>query len=83
MFEELCCKGKKFIASDKLSIADFWVGGIYVSLFDNPNGNVIYSRDEWAKCMAKYPNYCAYGKRFYEANKTYLDKRNKECPCPV
>ena len=59
--------------SDKLSMADFWVGGLYVNFFTNKK--TTYGQGLWEKALEDYPKFSAYGKRFAEAKKEHLDKR--------
>ena len=68
-----CARGN-FIAGEKLTIADFMVGSLYVNYFTNPQ---VYEPENWEKVLAKFPNFKAYGERFAAANKVYLDQRPK------
>lgn len=68
-----------WLVGDKISIADFWIGGLYTNYAANPA--VGYGKDgEWAALLAKYPAFEAYGKRFAEANKEWIAKRHP-APC--
>ena len=33
--EETCSKGQKFLVGDKLTTADFWIGGLYTNFINN------------------------------------------------
>ena len=68
-----CARGG-FIAGDKLTIADFFIGSLYVNYFNNPE---TFEQENWAKVLANFPNFKAYGERFAAANKAYLETRNK------
>lgn len=68
-----CARGS-FIAGDKLTIADFFIGSLYVNYFNNPE---CFEQENWAKVLANFPNFKAYGERFAAANKAYLETRNK------
>jgi len=68
-------KANKFIGGNKLSFADFFVGGsIYCSCATNPR---IYSPEKWAALVAKFPTFRDYGERFKVEMSSYLnsDKR--------
>ena len=45
----------KFMFGDNLSYADFWIGGMYVNNFTNPN--IIWGKGEWEKLLDKFPNF--------------------------
>ena len=69
------CKPTGFLNGDKLNVCDFWVGGLYTNMlmvfpFWTEQGN-------WDRIKTKYPEYCAYGERFIQTNKKYLDSRPK------
>jgi glutathione S-transferase len=64
---------EQFICGAELTIADFWVAGLYVNLMNNPI--VGFAPERWAKAKEDYPAYAAYGERFTAANKEYLDSR--------
>ena len=64
-----------FLLGDKLHVCDFFVGGLYVNVFTNPKGRFGIEDGRWAAALAKYPKFDAYGKRFAEANKEWLEKR--------
>ena len=40
----------KFMFGDKLTIADFWIGGMYVNNFVNPN--IMWGEDRWEETLA-------------------------------
>jgi glutathione S-transferase len=64
-----------FLTGDKLSVADFWIGGLYTNYFNNPK--VMYAPERWAKAKVDNPEFVAYGERFAEANKEYLKGRGE------
>lgn len=66
-------EGKTYLCGDKLSIADFFIGGIYTNYITNDS--VGFAKEKWQVAADKYPNYKAYGARFAEANKKRLDNR--------
>ena len=68
-----CGGDTKFLLGDKLTIADFWIGGFYTNYAANPN--IDYAPERWAALLEEYPNFKAYGERFTEENKAYLKKR--------
>ena len=75
--EPICAKGE-FLVGSKLTIADFWIGGLYTNFINNKN--IPYAQDKWGTCLDNYPNFKAYGERFSEAVKGRLDSRPQ---CPV
>ena len=68
----ICTKGA-FLCGDKLTVADFWIGGLYTNYLANES--ISFAKDRFAETLAKYPDFEAYGKRYCEAVKTYLDAR--------
>ena len=66
-----------FVCGEKLTIADFWIGGFYTNYATNP---MCYAPERWAALLEKYPKFKAYGARFAEENKEYLAKRH-QAPC--
>ena len=75
--EPYVSKGE-FIAGNKLSSADFVVGGLYVNYFVNKD--CPFAAEEFAKILEEFPNFKAYGERFVAANKSYLETRIR---CPI
>ena len=59
---------------DRLTVADFWIGGLYTNGFDNDK---VFMKERWAALLKQYPAFEAYGKRFTFANKAYLARRPK------
>ena len=76
--EPIAAKGTKFITGDKLALADFWVGGLYVNYFVNKA--VGYAPEKFAELIKEYPAFEAYGKRFEAEMSEYLAQRP---PAPV
>ena len=67
-------KGKWITGSSKLTVADFWIGSLFVNYIFNKN--VAYARDRWEKVFEyNYPNLKAYGERFAAENEKYLKER--------
>ena len=60
------------MAGYKLTIADFWIGGLYTNYMTNPDS---FGRRQFLDLLQYYPDFEAYGKRYAEANKDYLAKR--------
>jgi hypothetical protein len=56
-----------------LTIADFWIGGIYTNFINYKE--ITYAKDKWPTCLDKYPHFKAYGERFSQAMKVRLDYR--------
>ena len=70
-----CAKGQ-FIAGEKLTIADFCVGGIYTNYVVNPK--IDYGpAEKWTEILEKFPNFKAYGERFAAEMKEHLEKREE------
>ena len=70
--EPICARGE-FLVGDSLTIADFWIGGLYTNFCTNEA--VGCAKEQWATALDEFPNFKAYGERFAEANKTYLAAR--------
>ena len=65
-----------FLVGDKLTLADFVIGGFYCNLMTNPKGRFGIEDGKWADFLAKNPKWDNYGKRFSAAIKDWLEKRN-------
>eukprot|EP00355_Strombidium_rassoulzadegani_P009114 CAMPEP_0168616860 /NCGR_PEP_ID=MMETSP0449_2-20121227/5246_1 /TAXON_ID=1082188 /ORGANISM="Strombidium rassoulzadegani, Strain ras09" /LENGTH=195 /DNA_ID=CAMNT_0008657661 /DNA_START=41 /DNA_END=628 /DNA_ORIENTATION=+ len=60
---EACKKsGKWIIGSDKITMADFYLGIIYANFFANPN--VGYEAEKFAEVLAANPLFKEYGEKF-------------------
>ena len=66
-------KADGFLVGDKLTIADFWVGGLYTNFMNH--AAIGFAADKWAACKEKYPLFAAYGERFALENEAYLSSR--------
>ena len=62
-----------FLCGTTLTIADFWIGGLYVNLMNNPA--VGFAPERWAEAKVHYPAFAAYGERFAKELTDYLSKR--------
>ena len=62
-----------FIISDKITVADFCVGGLYTNYINNKA--VGYAPDRFAALLDKFPNFRAYGERFSAEMKDFLAAR--------
>ena len=61
--EPICANRKtKWLFTDKISYADFWIGAMWVDNFNNPN--VPYGKEDWPKLLAANPGFTAFGKQF-------------------
>ena len=67
-----------FMVGDKLTAADFVIGGLYTNYFNNQN--VGYCKDKFEAVRDAHPNFKAYGDRFTAEMKSYLDSRPS---CPI
>ena len=65
--------GKKFLFGDRLTIADFWIAGVYVNWASNPN--IAYGKEQWAEFLKTNPSFVRYGERFKAENLKYISKR--------
>lgn len=72
---ELAKHSNNWVCGDKLTVADFWIGGLYVNVFTNPNRPQNWGSEEFAKLMNDFPNYKAYGEKFAAEIKPRLDTR--------
>lgn len=63
----------EFLCGEKLTIADFVIGGLYTNTITNDN--TLFGVDKWSDLLKKYPNFKSYGEKFAEANKEYLSTR--------
>lgn len=70
--EPICAKGE-WICGKDLTIADFWIGGIYTNYINDKS--ITYAQDKWPTCLDKYPNFKAYGEKFSEAMNVRLEYR--------
>ena len=66
--------GKKFLVSDKICIADFYVGGLILNNFMNPNHGLVKKYEGF---LDNYPKLKAYGERLAAENSGWLAKRGK------
>ena len=73
LLESKLNNGKKFLFGDRLTIADFWIGGVYVNWASNPN--IVYGKEQWAEFLKNNPNFERYGERFKAENLKYISKR--------
>jgi glutathione S-transferase len=62
----------KWMAGDKLSIADFWVGAWYCDWATNEKSSLLAA---WAPILMKYPNLCRWGEDFKRDNCVWLSTR--------
>ena len=62
-----------WLVGDKITIADFYIGGIYTNYMNNPA--LGYCKDEWANTKKSYPKFVAYGERYAAENAKYLASR--------
>tara|TARA_B110000285_G_C15000633_1_gene551238 strand:- start:121 stop:330 length:210 start_codon:yes stop_codon:yes gene_type:complete len=65
----------KWLAGDKLSVADFWVGAWYCDWVTNDNSPF---KGLWAPVMPKYPNVVRWGEDFKAENIVWLKTRPQD-----
>ena len=70
---EKCKDG--WLVGDKISLADFFVGGLYTNYLANEH--ITYGKDEWKSLLDKYPNFKGYGERYAAENAAWLASRGK------
>ena len=73
VIEPICAKGQ-FLVSDRLTPADFWIGGLSTNYCAN---ELCFEREKWDAVLEQFPAFKAYGERFVAANQAYLASRNK------
>lgn len=78
--EEYTKEGWLIGDGSKIYMCDFFVGSIFTDLMQNETSWM--SKEMKKHIMDTCPNYCAYGMRFVEENKTWIDKRNKQFSKP-
>ena len=61
------------ITSERLTIADFWIGSLYTNYLANPN--IKFGKKEFAQLLVDFPTFEGYGKRYSAAVKKHLDSR--------
>ena len=67
-----CAKGQ-FLCGEKLTCADFAIGGIWTNFINNEH--VSFGHELWAHLKETFPNFVAYGERFAAANAKHLEAR--------
>lgn len=76
--EPYCAKGQ-FLCGPKLCTADFWVGSMVTSLFENPKAMFGAGDDagenSWVNLYGKYPAFKGYAGRFCAANQKRMQAR--------
>ena len=71
IIEPLCAKSK-FLVGEKVTLADFWVSGLYTNVATN---KLVFAPEKWADLLSKFPNFKAYGERFTKELEFYLASR--------
>ena len=66
-------KDTGFLLGDMLTIADFWIGGLYTNFMNH--ATIGYCDYEWSVSKLKYPAFVKYGERYLEANKEWYTTR--------
>ena len=54
---DICKDG--WLVGDKITIADFFIGGLYTNYLANEH--IKFGKEAWASILEKYPNFKAYG----------------------
>lgn len=70
---ELALSNNTWTCGEKITIADFFIGGIYTNWITNPN--VPWGKDKYAKLMEDHATFKAFGERFAAEVKGRLDTR--------
>jgi len=74
--EPLCEKANAngdWLCTPNLSIADFWIGNIYTNFINEKT--LTYAMDKWPTCLDNFPHFRAYGERFSDEMKVWLEYR--------
>lgn len=58
--------GRTYLCGDQLTIADFYIGGVYTN--NMTNENIPFAKERWGSCLDNFPNFKAYGDRFVAEN---------------
>ena len=66
-----------FLLGDKPLMPDFFIGGLYFQLMDNPEAKWGIEDGRWAKFGEENPKFVAYAARFKAAMGDYIDTRFK------
>jgi len=66
------CEKGEFLLGSELSVADFWIGGLYTNYLAN-KANPQY--EEWQQVLKEHPYFEEYGKRYSASLSSYLQKR--------
>ena len=61
-----------WMAGEKLSVADFWVGSWYCDTATNEKHALV---DKFTMMLKKYPNVCRWGEAFKAENYMWLNSR--------
>ena len=69
-FAQEANKNGQWIAGPDLTVADFWVGSLFVDMIQNKT--VAFAPEKWAQSVDSYPECKAYGERFAAENAQYL-----------
>ena len=70
--DERCASGE-FLVGKNLTIADFYVGGLYTNFC--ANSSIAFAADQWAAVLEKHPNFKAYGERYVAATQKWQSER--------
>jgi glutathione S-transferase len=71
-FDAKCVNGE-WLVGNRLTIADFVYGNVYVNYF--ANDNVAFAKDRFKSTLEEYPNFKAFGEKFKLENKKHIDAR--------
>ena len=63
----------EWLVGNRLTIADFAVGQVYINYVANPA--ITFGQDRFAAVLEQFPNFKAYGEKFVAENKAHLDAR--------
>ena len=62
-----------WLVGDKITIADFFIGGLYTNYL--ANDAITFGKESWPTILEKYPKFKAYGERYAAENADYLGSR--------
>ena len=73
LVEPYCKDGWLIGNGNRIYMCDFYVGSLYTDVLGNKDSYLTHEQKR--QILDKAPNFEAYGKRFEQANKTWLKKR--------
>ena len=63
------CEKNDWLVGDRMTIADFWIAGLYTNFLSNDQ--IGFAKERFQAVLKAYPAFEEYGKRFFEATVEY------------